>query len=161
MLKELHGCGGRKAAAIKSYNKAIMSKSMSVLDYLLHHSTASSSILVALAVGIFTILTLFTQVAIGSFAWIVLSITYVFTCIAGILIFRNWAVAEILLRHFSQENTGDTEVNLHAIVGESKIRKMFFFEPFANKDTFYLAALIVIVFLAIIIWAAFAFQLYH
>lgn len=84
-----------------------MSNDESGLFSTLRHSRAENSgLLAALAVGVFTILSLLESANIMSLAWLVLSVTYGVAVIAGVLTFRNWAAAIILtdylLRHSNQ-----------------------------------------------------------
>ena len=132
-------------------------------DALNRRSVASSSILVALAVVIVTILLLFEKSDVGSFAWYILTITYGLTCIAGFLIFKNWAVAEISIWYFfNQKMSQDNAIKqIEKIIGDSKIREFFFSDQFRNKDLFHFLALVTTMILAGLLWLAFAFKMYH
>ena len=135
----------------------------SFFDALSQSSTSSSSLLAALAIGVFTVVTLFTQVTVYSPAWLVLSVVYACIFIAGILIFRNWAIAELTLDYYIQQaiSQGDEGYLIDDIVGNSKIRKFFFMGAFQAKDKFFLGVFITIIILAILVWVAFAFQWYE
>ena len=134
---------------------------MSAFDRLAQNGAASSSILVALAVSIFTILTLFTQVVIFSFAWLILSIAYAFTCTAGVLVYRSWATSEILRQYYLRHETDHEGIPLNKIIGDSKIRKFFLSDAFKDIERFHLAAFVILILLSIVIWVAFALQYYR
>lgn len=128
------------------------------LDSWLTGRAETSAIVVAIAFGIFSILSILQETKLPSFAWNVLTLVYFLLIIATIFAYRNWLwhLGKVE-RSLASSKDPEWEANKQ----KTKMQKIFPEYPDAPKPSthlFFIGPLILIMISAILLWYAVAFH---
>lgn len=135
----------------------------SKVDNVFQNRGETSAIVIALIIGVFSILVLYREVPRFSLAWFALSIVYWSIFAVGIQLILSWMIQILLANHLLRKNHADLEKEVEKIVIKNKLLEKVYWAMLRDTDDkrmsrnvyFYVG---ISIFSAILLWVTIAIE---